>query len=459
MPSRDEISYFGAGPAPLPTPVIEQSAKALVNYEDTGLGLSEISHRSPTANKVLADAKAALAALYEIPTENEDGYEILFMQGGGTGEFSASVQACVGWWVEQRRRKAVAELGEGKDAEVVERVRKEIQQELKVDYLVTGSWSLKASQEASRLIGSKYVNVAIDARKSNSGKFGVIPGEDEWKLSDKKSSAMVYFCDNETVDGVEFPAFPESLKGRAGDDGVVVADMSSNFVSRKIDVRNYGIIFVSQALFALLLVGLLINEYQGGAQKNLGIAGITVIIVKKSLLALTPAPAFLQQLSDVLPSAIPPIVFDFATIAKNNSLYNTLPIFNLYVATLVLQSLVANFAEKKVSGQEELANRKAELIYEALDQYSDTYHVVPDKRVRSRMNICFRIKPKQDSGAEPGKWDDAREKEFLAGAEKQNLMGLKGHRSVGGMRASNYNAVSMASAEKLVAYMVQFARA
>lgn len=247
MPTREEVSYFGAGPAPLPTPVIEQSAKALINFEDSGLGLSEISHRSPTANKVLADAKAALTTLYDIPTEGDDGYEIIFMQGGGTGEFSASVQGCVGWWVERRRRQAVADLGEGKDSEVLERVRKEIQEELKVDYLVTGSWSLKASQEAARLIGAKYVNVAIDSRKSSNGKFGVIPAEKEWKLSDKKSTAMVYWCDNETVDGVEMPQFPESLKGRGNDDGVVVADMSSNFVSRKINVRDYGIIFVSSS--------------------------------------------------------------------------------------------------------------------------------------------------------------------------------------------------------------------
>jgi len=260
MPTREEISYFGAGPAPLPTPVIEESAKALVNYENTGLGLSEISHRSPTANKVLADAKSALATLYDIPTEGDDGYEILFMQGGGTGEFSASVQGCVGWWVERRRRRAVAELGEGKDADVLERVRKEIQQDLKVDYLVTGSWSLKASQEASRLIGSRYVNVAIDARKSNNSKFGLVPAESEWKLSDKKNSAMVYFCDNETVDGVEFPNFPEVLKGRGEDDGVVVADMSSNFMSRKINVRDYGIIFVSQEAFCIVVSSVL-TEY------------------------------------------------------------------------------------------------------------------------------------------------------------------------------------------------------
>lgn len=180
-------------------------------------------------------------------------------------------------------------------------------------------------------------------------------------------------------------------------------------------------------------------------------------MIKKSLLALTPSPIFLQQVSDVLPSAIPPIMFDFATIAKNNSLYNTLPIFNLYVATLVLRSLVANFEEKKVGGQEELANRKAELIYDALDKYSNTYHVVPDKSVRSRMNVCFRIKPKQAASSEAGSWDVTREKAFLAGAEKKGLLGLKGHRSVGGMRASNYNAVSMASVQKLVAYLVEFA--
>ena len=141
------------------------------------------------------------------------------------------------------------------------------------------------------------------------------------------------------------------------------------------------------------------------------------------------------------------------TIAKNNSLYNTLPIFNLYVATLVLQSLVTQFGDKKVGGQEELADHKAQLIYGVLDKHADVYHVVPDKSIRSRMNVCFRIKAKGGDG----QWDEAREKQFLAGAEKQNLLGLKRHRSVGGIRASNYNAVSMASAEKLVAYLADFA--
>ena len=151
MPARSEIAYFGAGPAPLPTPVIEASASAFINFENTGLSLAEISHRSPTANKILADAKEALISLYEIPA---DEYEILFMQGGGTGEFSATVQNLVGSWVERRRRRAVEELGEGQDSAVLERVRGEVEKEMKVDYLVTGSWSLKASQEASRLLGA-----------------------------------------------------------------------------------------------------------------------------------------------------------------------------------------------------------------------------------------------------------------------------------------------------------------
>ncbi len=245
MHSRSEIAYFGAGPAPLPTPVIESAAQAFVNFQDTGLSLTEISHRSPTANKILADSKEALTHLYDIPT---DEYDIIFLQGGGTGEFSAAVQNLVGCWIERRRRRAVEELGQNKDAEVLERVKKEIQAELKVDYIVTGSWSLKASQEATRLLGAKYVNVAVDARKSNNGKFGKIPDEKEWSLSPPRGSALTYFCDNETVDGVEFPAFPKCLEPSGGpeeDERIVVADMSSNFLSRKLNVRNYSVIFVS----------------------------------------------------------------------------------------------------------------------------------------------------------------------------------------------------------------------
>lgn len=140
-------------------------------------------------------------------------------------------------------------------------------------------------------------------------------------------------------------------------------------------------------------------------------------------------------------------MLDYATIAKNNSLYNTLPIFNLWIAGQVMADLMSAFATQKVSGQEEIANTKAQLIYAALDKYPEVYRVVPDKSVRSRMNICFRV-----HGG-----DDAKEKEFLAGAEKRFLQGLKGHRSVGGMRASNYNAVPLENVQKLVKYLEDFA--
>ncbi|GFF58106.1 phosphoserine aminotransferase [Aspergillus udagawae] len=424
MPSRQEVAYFGAGPAPLPTSVVEAGAKAFVNYNDCGLGLGEISHRSPAANKILEDAKASLTTLLDIP----DDYEILFLQGGGSGQFSSVVQNLVGVWVERRRQRADADISatENKDEQVVQRLQKEIQEELKLDYIVTGSWSLKAAQEATRLVGAKYVNIALDARTANNGKFGKIPAEETWSLSPSRNSAFVYFCDNETVDGVEFPSFPKILES---DDRIVVADMSSNFLSRKVDVSKYSVIF-------------------GGAQKNIGIAGISIVIIKKALLppqTPTPAPALLHRLNlGGLPGSV---VLDYATIAKNNSLYNTLPIFNLWIAGQVMAELVQTYGEQKISGQEQISNRKAEILYSVLDKYPQVYHVVPDKSVRSRMNLCFRV-----YGG-----DADKEKEFLAGAEKRLLQGLKGHRSVGGIRASNYNAVPLANVEKLAKYLDDYA--
>ena len=251
MPSREEVAYFGAGPAPLPTPVLEQGAKAFLNYENTGLSLAEISHRSPTANKILADTRTSLATLLDIPSN----YDILFMHGGGSGEFSAVVFNMVAVWVEKRRRRAESELN-GDSDKILERVRQEVRQDLRLDYLVTGSWSLKASQEAAALlepVGKDLVNVALDARSDNGGKFGSIPAEEHWKLSSRHSgqgveSAFVYYCDNETVDGVEFPNFPTILDASLQGDHegpLVVADMSSNFLSRRVDVRKHAVIFVS----------------------------------------------------------------------------------------------------------------------------------------------------------------------------------------------------------------------
>lgn len=403
MVNRSDIHYFGAGPAPLPTTVLEKASQALLNYQDKGLGLCEISHRSPEANAILADTKQALTTLLDIP----DDYDILFLQSGGTGQFSATVYNLVSIWVEKKRAKIAQEVGDNKE-EVLTRLRKAVDDELKLDYLVTGSWSLKASQEAARLLGSKHVNVAVDARKANDGKFGLIPSEDQWSLTPRSSAggpAFVYFCDNETVDGVEFPSFPQSLEGE--DAPLVCADMSSNFISRKVDVRKYAVIF-------------------GGAQKNIGNTGITIVIIRKSLLPPHSNPASPDLLRELgLP--IGPIALDYPIIAKNNSLYNTLPIFDVWVAGQVMSGLVDIYGTKRIGGQEEISNEKARLIYEALDKYPDVYRVVPDKSARSRMNICFRVRG----------GDADQEKAFLAGAEKKGLTGLKGHRSVGGIRASN----------------------
>ncbi|KAF2274239.1 phosphoserine aminotransferase [Westerdykella ornata] len=424
MVNRSDVHYFGAGPAPLPTAVLEKASQVLLNYKDKGIGLCEISHRSPEANEILADTKQALSTLLDIP----DDYDILFLQSGGSGEFSATVYNLVSVWVEKKRAEIANEVGDNKD-EVLKRLRKVVDEELKLDYLVTGSWSKKASEEAARLVGSKHVNVALDARKANDGKFGKIPPESEWNLTPRKNGgpAFVYFCDNETVDGVEFPAFPKSLEGE--DAPLVCADMSSNFISRKVDVRKYAIIF-------------------GGAQKNIGNTGIAIVIIRKSLLppqSQHASPELLRELN--LP--VGPIVLDYPTIAKNNSLYNTLPIFDVWVAGQVMAGLVNTYGIKRIGGQEEISNEKARLIYGALDKYPDVYRVVPDKSVRSRMNICFRV-----HGG-----DADKEKAFLAGAEKKGLLGLKGHRSVGGIRASNYNAVSLEGAKRLVAYLEEYATA
>ncbi|PYH82485.1 phosphoserine aminotransferase [Aspergillus uvarum CBS 121591] len=420
---REDITYMGAGPAALPTNVLTTAAEALLNYQDTGLGVAEHSHRSELASNILNTAKADLANFLDIPSS----YEILFMQGGGSGQFGAVVYNIVSVWVEKQRQKIVKEHPEISDEDALKEVLKKVESELRLDYLVTGSWSLKASQEAARLLGPEYVNIVSDSRTINDGKFGKIADESTWSLSPK--AAMVYMCDNETVDGVEFPSFPKVLEPKGTDnDPIVIGDFSSNILSRRIPVENYSVIFF-------------------GAQKNLGTPGVTGVIIKKDLLPpVSPpaSPAILRKLG--LPIA--PTILDYSVIAKNNSLYNTLPIFDVYIAGQVLKKLLAEFPNK-VDGQQAVAEQKANLIYQTLDAYPDVYRVVPDKSVRSRMNVCFRV-------TKGGNVDES-EKAFLKGAVERGVTGLKGHRSVGGIRASNYNAIPESGVEKLVAYLKEFA--
>ncbi|KAJ2905856.1 phosphoserine aminotransferase [Zalerion maritima] len=411
MPAREDITYWGAGPALMPTDVLQKAAAALINYNDTGLGIAEHSHRSQHATDIINEAKADLASYLSVPT---DKYEILFMQAGGSGEFSAVVYNLVGAWVQKKKAAGAS------DSDLQKAVLS-----LKCDYIVTGGWSEKSYKEAGRLLGEEHANLVADSRKSSStGKFGSITPESDWSLTSE--AAYVYYCDNETVDGVEFPAFPESLKPKADGSGpIVVADMSSNILSRPIPVENYGIIFF-------------------GAQKNFGIAGITVAIVRKDLIP-QPPPALMRKLG--LP--IPPIMLQYDSIAKNNSLYNTLSIFDVYIAGQVLKKLLSTYPNK-VAGQAEVSDKKAGIIYSALEAHPDVYKIVPAQNVRSRMNICFRV----TKGADV----DAAEKAFLKESTALGLTGLKGHRSVGGIRASAYNSVPLAGAEKLAAFINDFAK-
>ncbi|KAI5461511.1 pyridoxal phosphate-dependent transferase [Mariannaea sp. PMI_226] len=426
MPTREETFYYGAGPALMPTDVLETAAKALLNYKDTGLGIAEHSHRSELASNILKEAKEDLINYLDIP----DDYDVLFMQGGGTGEFSATLYNLLGVWVTRKRASIATQLDKSpSDDAVIAGLRTAIEEELKFDYIITGSWSKKAYEEAARLLGPEHVNPVTDGRHYNAGKFGKIPDESTWKLS--KNPAMVYYCDNETVDGVEFTGFPKALlPNDSGEGPIVVADMSSNILSRRIPVKNFSVIFF-------------------GAQKNLGTPGITGVIIRKSLLApqtSQPEPALLRKLG--LP--IPPIILEYETIAKNNSLYNTLSIFDVFVAGQVLKKLLATYPDK-IDGQEKVAKEKADEIYEALDSYPDAFRVVPDKSARSRMNICFRVIKDGDV--------DAAEKKFLKEAAGFNLSGLKGHRSVGGIRVSNYNSITKEAAKKIAQYIHRFGSA
>ncbi|KAL4882667.1 pyridoxal phosphate-dependent transferase [Aspergillus karnatakaensis] len=422
MTRREDITYLGAGPAALPTDVLATAAEALQNYEGTGLGVAEHSHRSELAAGILNTMKEDLANFLDIPSE----FEILIMQGGGSGQFDATVYNLTAIWVERQRQKIIKEKGELSEEDLIAELRKKVDAELRLDYLVTGS---QASQEATRLLGPEYVNVASDARTANDGKFGKIADESTWKLSPK--AAMVYLCENETVDGVEYPAFPKVLESKGSeDDPIVIGDFSSTILSRRIPFENFSIVYF-------------------GAQKNLGLTGITGVIIRKSLLPPNSppcSPTILRKLG--LPIA--PTILDYSIIAKNNSLYNTLSIFDVYVAGQVIKKLLASFPDK-VDGQQFVAERKASKVYEALEAYPDVYRIVPDKTVRSRMNICFRV-------IKNGALDES-EKAFLKGGTERGITGMKGHRSVGGIRVSNYNAIPESGIDKLVVYLNEFAKA
>lgn len=382
---REEPNYYGAGPALLPTSVLQQAAKDLINFQNIGIGAGEISHRSKAGVSIIDETKERLTKLLDIP----DTHEVFFLQGGGTTGFSSIVANLTASHI-----KKTGKIGTPY-------------------YIIDGTWSKKAYEEAERL--GYNPKILVDTKKID-GKFGTIPSIDKWDIpSNLNEISFIYHCDNETVNGVEFRNFPFDKFPNVE----LVSDMSSNFLSKKVDVSKYGLIFA-------------------GAQKNVGIAGISIYIIKKSLLE----QANVEELKK-LNVPIVPIAFHYPTVVKNDSAYNTIPTFTVHIVNLVLKNLIEKGG---LNVQEEENITKSNMLYDILDKYPNVYKLPVSKDVRSRMNIVFTIK------------DGSLDNEFLSEAEKKNLSGLKGHRSVGGMRASLYNAVTIKSTKLLCEFIEEFAK-
>ncbi|KAK3848101.1 MAG: phosphoserine aminotransferase [Linnemannia gamsii] len=390
---------FGAGPAMIPRPVLERAQSEFLNYQNTGLSLMELSHRSQPYEDLNNKAQAQLRELLKVP----DNYKIVFMQGGGHTQFAAVVYNLIAWRHHQNGTK-----GDWR--------------QIPVDYVVTGSWSAKAAEEAKRL--GANLRVICDAKKVL-GAYTGIPDEATWSTSDPW--AYLYYCDNETVNGVEFPFVP-SLHDA---DVPLVCDMSSNILSRPVDISKFGIIYA-------------------GAQKNIGPAGVSVVIIREDLLQTSELKDGLQPVA---------LMLDYKTMVKNNSLYNTPPMFAIYISSLVFDWLLEPAAQRVQDAAQARNERKASKLYKALEESRFCRIVVQDKAARSKMNIPFRISatPKNaiDAVADKKK-DEAMEAAFVAQAEAKGLLQLAGHRSVGGIRASIYNAMTEEGVDVLIAYLKEF---
>jgi len=360
-----QIYNFSAGPAVLPKEVLRQAADEMLDWHGSGMSVMEMSHRGKEFISIIEAAEADLRELLVVP----DNYRILFLQGGGIGE-NAVIPMNL--------------LGRGTQPAVI-------------DFVVTGSWSIKSMKEAE-----KYGRVNVAASSQDTG-YTTIPARADWKLS--AAPAYVHLCTNETIGGVEYQFAPEVEAQTNG--APLVADMSSHILSRTVDVGKYGVIYA-------------------GAQKNIGPAGLTLAIVRDDLIG--------HALS------ICPSVFDWKLVADNHSMYNTPPTYAIYIAGLVFQWLKR---QGGVAAMEQCNIEKSRLLYDYLDS-SDFYGTRVAQGCRSRMNVPFFLA------------DDALNDAFLAGARERGLLQLKGHKSVGGMRASIYNAMPIAGVQALIAYLREF---
>ena len=359
------VYNFSAGPAVLPREVLVEAAGEMCDWHGSGMSVMEMSHRGPEFMSILAAAQRDLRELMAVP----DNYRILFMQGGGLAENAIVPMNLVG-------RKA---------------------QPATIDFIHTGSWTGKSIKEAA-----KYAHVHIAASGEGSG-YSRVPPRSSWQLS--AEPAYVHICGNETIDGIEYAAAPDIAAQTNG--APLVADVSSHILSRVIDIEKYGVVF-------------------GGAQKNIGPAGLTIVIVR----------------DDLLGHALPicPSAFNWKIVADNDSMYNTPPTYAIYIAGLVFQWL------KRQGGVAAIEQRniaKAALLYDYLDR-SKLYANRVEVASRSRMNVPFFLR------------DEKLNEAFLAGAKQRNLLQLKGHKSVGGMRASLYNAMPIEGVHALLSWMQEF---
>ncbi len=356
----ERVLNFGAGPAMLPPEVLVQAAAEMLDWHGSGLSVMEMAHRGEEFGTILAAAERDLRSLLGIP----EHYHVLFLQGGATLQF-AMVPLNL--------------LRGGSGA----------------DCVLTGEWSRKAAQEAE-----KFGVVRVAASQAHEG-LRRIPAQAQWRLDG--GADYVHLCANETIAGVEFNWVPDT--------GAVplVADMSSNFLSRSVDVARYGLIYA-------------------GAQKNVGPAGLTIVIVREDLVGHVRAGTA--------------TLLDYAAYARERSMVNTPPTFAIYIAGLVFQWLQRSGG---VPGIEARNIEKAALAYGAIDASQGFYRSAVAPADRSRMNVPFTL-------ANP-----ALDAAFLAGARERGMVQLAGHRSVGGMRASLYNAMPVSGARRLSDYMRAFA--
>jgi phosphoserine aminotransferase len=356
-----QILNFNAGPAMLPPPVLEQVQTELRDYQGRGMSVMEMSHRSKEFEAINAQAEATFKRLLGAG----DGYRVVFVQGGASTQFAMVPMNF---------------LAPGKTA----------------DFLMTGSWAEKAFEEAAAL------GQARSAASTKTEEYRRVPRPEEVSLS--TDAAYVHVTSNETIQGIQWHAFPD-VGGRP-----LVADMSSDIMSRPIDASKFALIYA-------------------GAQKNLGPSGVTAVLLREAWLA--------QANKNV------PTMLRYATHVKNNSLYNTPPSFGVYMLNLVLQ-----WIDKQggLPAMAERNDRKAGTVYAAIDRSGGFYRGHAEVTSRSKMNVTFRLP------------SEALEKQFLAESAAAGLVGLAGHRSVGGIRASIYNAVGLEACQALAAFMGDFAK-